>query len=292
MSHYVALSQTRAEVNFVLQPNTEKTMKETKEPQGSKSRHRKLSPHTIERYRCEGVINSTDDKRLPEQAPRGRRHRSSLPSLARPQTPYRPHVDERVDGKKGVRFTDPLEQPATENRHPSLRKMKSALKKPDPDRQNRKQVKDEEEEKEKPLVQNNAVISPSKKSDSKGVAHDPGFKSMSASPNYERTTKLTTAVASSLASNGSNVNVQNSRSRTRTSSSLPSAELKPKLKPKPKPKINPNVTSECSTATFGSNNSSASFQTAKSHLSEARFGSSGTSSSFSCPRFCDWADCA
>lgn len=152
MSHYVALSQTRAEVNFVLQPNTEKTMKETKEPQGSKSRHRKLSPHTIERYRCEGVINSTDDKRLPEQAPRGRRHRSSLPSLARPQTPYRPHVDERVDGKKGVRFTDPLEQPATENRHPSLRKMKSALKKPDPDRQNRKQVKDEEEEKDKPLV--------------------------------------------------------------------------------------------------------------------------------------------
>lgn len=154
MSHRDALSSTRAEVNFV-----EKRTKETKElrAEATKSQSRMLSRQDIERYRCEGVLDPKDDKRPHGQAPRRRRRRSSCASVYRPPTPpsppipYRKHADETVDGKKGVRFSEPLEQRRRQRsmeNHSTSSKGKSALKKTDSGKKKDHRKKEEEEDEE------------------------------------------------------------------------------------------------------------------------------------------------
>ncbi|KAK3495366.1 uncharacterized protein B0T23DRAFT_314559 [Neurospora hispaniola] len=146
MSHSITLSPARAELNFLLHSHAQKKkVKIIEAPHTIRSsRHRELSSHSllVECYRCEGIITihpKDDDKthhalREQVQVPR----ESNFLPLVRAPTPYYPRREEeqqhqqQQDGKKkkGVRWTDPLERPATGKGYPVVR-VRSVLKKTD-----------------------------------------------------------------------------------------------------------------------------------------------------------------
>ncbi|EGO58439.1 hypothetical protein NEUTE1DRAFT_138166 [Neurospora tetrasperma FGSC 2508] len=143
MSHPITLSPARAELNFLLHSHAQKKkVKIIEAPHTIRSsRHRELSSHSllVERYRCEGIItmHPKDDNKshaLLEQVHVPRE--SNFLPLVRAPTPYYPReVEEQQqqqDGKKkkGVRWTDPLERPATGKGFPGVR-VRSVLKKTD-----------------------------------------------------------------------------------------------------------------------------------------------------------------
>ncbi|KHE81746.1 hypothetical protein GE21DRAFT_1336303 [Neurospora crassa] len=158
MSHSITLySPARAELNFLLHSHAsqKKKVKIIEAPHtsinSSRHRHGEISSHSIvERYRCEGIIihhptttKDDDDKAhaLLEQVQVPRE--SNFLPLVRPLTPYYPRHEEeeqqqqqqqQQDGKKkkGVRWTDPLEGPATGKGYPVVRvRSTSILKKTD-----------------------------------------------------------------------------------------------------------------------------------------------------------------
>ncbi|KAK3504295.1 hypothetical protein B0T13DRAFT_390383 [Neurospora crassa] len=144
-------SPARAELNFLLHSHAPQKKKvkiiEPLHTSINSSRHRHgeiLSHSVVERYRCEGIIINyppakDDDKAhaLLEQVQVPRE--SNFLPLVRPLTPYYPReVEEQQqqqqDGKKKkrVRWTDPLEGPATGKGYPVVRvRSISVLKKTD-----------------------------------------------------------------------------------------------------------------------------------------------------------------